>query len=92
MATASQIAIGIGATIFVVGWVLGVLAWYHGLRMFLGRQQGLLPYVNPLWFLVDKYLDANGLIHRPKFLRYLLASITCFACAYVIRSFASGPL
>lgn len=86
MPTDSQSFAGIAALLFVIGWLLGVVTWYYGVRMFLGRQKGLLPYVHSLWFLLDKYLDAEGIMYRAKFARYLLASATCFASAFLVRA------
>lgn len=85
MPTESPVVTGACAIFFIAGWLLGVLAWYHSVRMFLNRQSGVLPYIHPLWFLADRYLNQEGISHRAKFGRYFAASATCFALAFLMR-------
>lgn len=69
---------------FCLGWVCGVVSWYYFFRTFSDRRWGIPAYFNPLWFLDDKNLSAEGRRNRDLALKWLLAAVVMFAPAFFV--------
>jgi hypothetical protein len=58
-----------------IGLGLFLASWYHGWKMFMHRNGDWRGYYVPFGFLLDATLDAEGLEHRRKMLKYLALAL-----------------